>query len=327
MLLEVKNLSVEFATSEGALQAVCSVSFGVERGETLAIVGESGCGKSILALSLCRLVNQPGMIFGTSVGFEGENLLTLPVEKLRQVRGKKIAYVFQDPQVSLNPVMRVGNQIAEALLVHQPSLSKQVAFQKAIEGLRQVKIAEPEKRALEYPHQLSGGMRQRVLLAMAIVLEPALLVADEPTTALDVSVQRQILDLIDEQKRARQLAVIFITHDLSLVYERADRILVMYLGKVVEIGKAAAVMKQPHHPYTQALLRSIPSFSTQQAQQKNFFALPGEIPNPMAHPKGCSFQNRCSYAQDRCRIEEPQLLETVVGRQSACFEVTRVASS
>jgi len=325
MLLEVNDLSVEFLTSEGVLSAVSSVSFAIDRGETLAVVGESGCGKSVLALSLCRLHNEPpARVFGTSVLLDGENLLTASVEQLQRIRGKRVAYIFQDPQVSLNPVMRVGDQIAEALVVHNPSLSKEAAFQTAVEGLRQVKIAEPEKRATEYPHQLSGGMRQRVMIAMAMVLEPALLVADEPTTALDVSVQRQILDLIDEKKREHRLAVLFITHDLSLVFERADKLMVMYLGKVVEAGDTETVMKAPHHPYTKALLQSIPNFSSAPGQA--FYSLPGEVPNPMARPKGCAFQNRCAYAEPHCKDSEPPL-ESDGNRLVACFEVKRVAAS
>ncbi len=327
MLLDVKNLSVDFQTSEGTLSAVCAVSFHIDQCETLAVVGESGCGKSVLALSLCRLTAEPpATVSGDGVFLEGENLLTLPPEKLRHVRGKKIAYVFQDPQVSLNPVMTIGDQITEALFNHDPALTKVVARDLAIAGLRQVKIAEPEKRLSEYPHQLSGGMRQRVLLAMAIVLRPALLIADEPTTALDVSVQRQILDLIDERKRDGKMAVLFITHDLSLVSERADRIMVMYLGRVVETGKAADVLNRPNHPYTQALIKSIPSFLSADAKANGFFSLPGEIPNPMARPQGCAFQNRCAYSVDRCRQEEPPLVEVTPQRFARCFEVDRVIS-
>ncbi len=326
MLLDVKDLSVDFQTAEGVLSAVKSVSFHIDRGETLAVVGESGCGKSVLALSLCRLHNEPpARVHGEAVLIDGENVLTAGPDRLRDIRGKRVAYIFQDPQVSLNPVMRVGDQIAEALLVHNPALTREAALQKAIEGLRQVKIAEPEKRVTEYPHQLSGGMRQRVMIAMAMVLQPALLVADEPTTALDVSVQRQILDLIDEKKREHSLAVLFITHDLSLVYERADRLMVMYLGRVVEAGDTATVMKQPHHPYTKALLQSIPSLTAEPG--KAFYSLAGEVPNPMARPKGCAFQNRCAYAVDHCREKEPPLEPFPDGRLVACFEVKRVVAS
>ncbi len=314
-------------TGEGVLSAVKSVSFSIDRGETLAVVGESGCGKSVLALSLCRLHNEPpARVYGEAISIDGENLLHASPDRLREVRGKRVAYIFQDPQVSLNPVMRVGDQIAEALVVHDPSLTRAAALAKAVEGLRQVKIAEPEKRVLEYPHQLSGGMRQRVMIAMAMVLQPALLVADEPTTALDVSVQRQILDLIDEKKREHRLAVLFITHDLSLVFERADRLMVMYLGRVVEAGQAETVMKQPHHPYTKALLQSIPSLSSEPG--KEFYSLAGEVPNPMARPKGCAFQNRCAYAQPACGEKEPPLEPSPLdaSRQVACFEVSRVVA-
>lgn len=328
MLLEVKNLSVEFQTSEGVLSAVRDVSFSLAEGETLAIVGESGCGKSVLALSLCRLLTEPpARVTGEAVTLFDKNLLTLPADALRQVRGKEIAYVFQDPQISLNPVMRVADQIAEALLNHNSGLSRAGARTQAVEALKLVKIAEADKRANDYPHQLSGGMRQRVLLAMAIALSPRLLIADEPTTALDVSVQRQILDLIDERKKSGQMAVLFITHDLSLVSERADRILVMYLGRVVETGRAAEVLARPNHPYTQALMRSLPPFLSAEAKAKGFFSLPGEIPNPLARPAGCAFQNRCAYVVDHCRKEEPPLEEISPGRMARCFEVKRVTQS
>src|SRR5688500_7410101 len=260
MLLEVTNLRTQFPTRAGLVKAVDGVSFSIGEGELVGLVGESGCGKSITALSIMRLIGSPGKIVGGSILFKGEDLVQASPDRLREIRGNDIAMIFQDPMTSLNPVYTVGKQIAEALRLHR-RLDKKAAWNAAIESMREVSIPSPERRAADYPHQLSGGMRQRVMIAMALACDPELLVADEPTTALDVTIQAQILELLDELRKTRKLAVLLITHDLGVVAETADRVCVMYTGKIVEESGVDEIFEKPKHPYTQGLLRSVPKLT------------------------------------------------------------------
>ena len=299
-VLDVKNLQTVFFTNSGLFRAVDDVSFTVRRGETLAIVGESGCGKSVTALSIMRLVpDPPGRVVGGSVTLEGTDLLGLDEAEMRKIRGNRISMIFQEPMTSLNPVMRIGDQITEVLHLHQKLTSKQ-GWAKAVEMLRLVRIPEPERRALEYPHQLSGGMRQRAMIAMALACRPTLLIADEPTTALDVTIQAQILDLLADLRRESGMALIFITHNLGIVSEIADRVVVMYAGHVVERGGVADVFAAPLHPYTQALLAAVPS------EDATPVAIHGTVPPPSRFPEGCRFHPRCSRATAACL--QPQVL-------------------
>jgi len=315
-LLEVKNLKTYFFTDAGTVKSVDDVSFTVNRGKTLGIVGESGCGKSITSLSIMRLVETPpGKITGGEIIFEHENLLEKTEEEMRRIRGKKIAMIFQEPMTSLNPVYTIGDQIVEALRIHE-KMNKKEAHDRAIEMLQLVKIPMAEARFYEYPHQLSGGMRQRVMIAMALSCNPELLICDEPTTALDVTIQAQILELINELKIKTGASVIMITHDLGVISEVADDILVMYAGKVVETGSTAAIFSNPLHPYTEGLLDCIPR--TDSDPHERLKTISGMVPGFDAMPPGCSFCPRCKYAQQICHEHMPDLEETA-DRKVRCF--------
>ena len=314
-LLEVEDLRVRFNSPDGVVKAVDGVSFSLDRGQTLAIVGESGSGKSVTCLSLMGLAR--GAIVSGSAAFEGRDLLKLHRDELREVRGGKIAMIFQDPLSSLNPYYKVGWQISEMLLAHQ-KVSRKEARERSIQLLKLVGIPRPERRVDDYPHQFSGGMRQRAMIAMALSLDPAVLIADEPTTALDVTVQAQILDLLARIQDELRTAIIMITHDLGVVAEIADQVLVMYAGKPVEIGDRYTVFKEPHMPYTWGLLQSIPSAGSEHTSER-LTPIKGLPPSLIHLPSGCSFHPRCPYVFERCRVEEPELLDWARnGHLSAC---------
>src|SRR5215218_7981815 len=299
-LLEVKDLRTHFPTRAGLVRAVNGVSFHVDRGELLGLVGESGCGKSITALSIMRLIAPPGRIVGGSIKFKGEDLRAATEDRMREIRGNDIAMIFQDPMTSLNPVYTVGEQIAEALRLHR-KLDRKAAWAAAIEAMKEVSIPSPERRANDYPHQLSGGMRQRVMIAMALACNPELLIADEPTTALDVTIQAQILELLNELRRTRRLSVLLITHDLGVVAEVADRVCVMYTGKIVEESNVNEIFEKPKHPYTQGLLKSVPKLSAQYIEKvTRLQTIEGTVPSPTALPEGCHFAPRCEFRMDIC---------------------------
>ncbi len=316
-LLEVKDLHTFFQTREGLVRAVDGVSFQLDDGELLGLVGESGCGKSITALSIMRLIAPPGKIAAGEVLFEGRDLLHLSNTEMRHVRGNDVAMIFQDPMTSLNPVFTVGEQIAEALRLHR-KLSRQDARQAAVQAMREVSIPDPELRANDYPHQLSGGMRQRVMIAMALACDPKVLIADEPTTALDVTIQAQILELLNNLRRTRNLAVLLITHDLGVVAEVADRVAVMYTGRIVEESPVDELFARPKHPYTEGLLRSVPKLTARDVvKAERLQTIEGMVPRPTALPPGCHFEPRCPYRMPRCREEEIPLYpvgETVTVR-------------
>jgi oligopeptide/dipeptide ABC transporter ATP-binding protein len=315
-LLEVKDLKVSFRTEDGLVQAVDGVSFTVGQGEVVGIVGESGSGKSVTMMSVMRLITDPNVIYQGSILYKGRDLMGLSREAMREVRGEEISMVFQDPMTSLNPVYNVGWQIEEQLNEHY-ELSKGQSRQRAIELLAQVGIPRPEQRIDDYPHQFSGGMRQRVMIALALSCNPDLLIADEPTTALDVTIQAQILELIKNLKRDFGSAVVLITHDLGVVADIADRILVMYAGRIVEEGNKEQIFHDPQHPYTWGLLGSIARLDRPKARRLT--AIPGQPPSLINRPKGCSFRPRCPQAFDRCRVEDPKLTEKVGdGHLDAC---------
>src|SRR5438045_4140387 len=300
-LLEVINLRTHFQTREGLVRAVDGVKFYLDRGELLGLVGESGCGKSITALSIMRLVATPGKIVSGEILFAGRDLLKLSNAEMRAVRGNDVAMIFQDPMTSLNPVFTVGEQIAEALRLHR-KLSRKAARAAAVEAMREVSIPDPELRANDYPHQLSGGMRQRVMIAMALACDPKVIIADEPTTALDVTIQAQILELLNNLRRTRELAVLLITHDLGVVAEVADRVAVMYTGKIVEESPVVELFARPKHPYTEGLLRSVPRLTAKDVARKTRLqTIEGTVPRPTALPPGCHFEPRCPYRMPRCR--------------------------
>ncbi len=299
-LLQVTGLQTHFPTRAGLVRAVNDVSFELNEGELLGLVGESGCGKSITALSIMRLIAPPGRIAAGSIKFRGEELTTATESRLRQIRGNDIAMIFQDPMTSLNPVYTVGDQIAEALRLHR-KLDRKAAKEAAIEAMREVSIPAPERRVDDYPHQLSGGMRQRVMIAMALACDPELLIADEPTTALDVTIQAQILELLNELRRVRKLAVLLITHDLGVVAETADRVCVMYTGKIVEESGVNELFESPKHPYTRGLLRSVPKLAVSEIERNTRLqTIDGVVPSPTDLPSGCHFEPRCEYSMDIC---------------------------
>lgn len=322
MLLEVKNLKTQFKTDDGEFYAVDDVSFHLEKGKTLGIVGESGCGKSVTSLSIMRLIpNPPGKIASGEILFNGKNLLNLSEEEMRKIRGNDIAMIFQEPMTSLNPVFTIGNQIGEAIALHQKNLSRHDVRNKTIEMLKLVGIPEPDKRVDEYPHQLSGGMRQRVMIAMALSCNPELLIADEPTTALDVTIQAQVLELIRKLQKEFQASMILITHDLGVVAETCDNVAVMYAGKIVEYGTVEDIFYRPRHQYTKGLLNSIPHFETGHKRER-LETIKGLVPSMFNLPKGCRFSERCPVAQDNCRAKIPALTAAAPGGTShvvACF--------
>ena len=322
-LLVVEDLRTYFDLRQGMVKAVDGVCFTLSSRETLAIVGESGCGKSITALSLLRLVpNPPGRIVGGSVKLAGIDLLTLDDEAMRAVRGKDVAMIFQEPMTSLNPVLTIGSQIAEAVLLHE-DVNRRQAWDKAVEMLRLTRIPEPEQRAREYPHQLSGGMRQRAMIAMALACNPKVLIADEPTTALDVTIQAQILDIILDLQDKLGTAVILITHDLGVVAEIAQRVIVMYAGRKVEEASVEELFAQPQHPYTHGLMGSIPRLPSMRGEVPNAVErlqeIPGTVPALSNLPPGCVFAPRCPHAEDRCRAQYPPYEEKRPGHWAACW--------
>jgi peptide/nickel transport system ATP-binding protein len=308
-LLEVNNLQTHFPTRAGLVRAVDGVSFHLDRGELLGLVGESGCGKSMTALSVMRLVASPGKIVNGEILFDGKDLLKLSDSEMRAMRGDDIAMIFQDPMTSLNPVFTVGEQIAEALRLHR-RMSRKEARQATVEAMREVAIPDPARRLDDYPHQLSGGMRQRVMIAMALACNPKLLIADEPTTALDVTIQAQILELLNELRKQRELAVLLITHDLGVVAEVADRVAVMYTGRIVEESPVDELFARPKHPYTEGLLRSVPKLtSTQVIKKERLETIEGVVPSPTDLPPGCHFAPRCRHRMPRCTEEEIPLYQ------------------
>ncbi|PWT91498.1 MAG: peptide ABC transporter ATP-binding protein [Proteobacteria bacterium] len=322
-VLNVRSLKTYFFTRAGILKAVDDLSFAVRKGETLAIVGESGCGKSMTALSIMRLVpDPPGRIVGGVVELHGRDLLQLEEAAMREVRGKDISMIFQEPMTSLNPVLTIGDQISEVLTLHE-DLSRTTAREKTIEMLRRVRIPEPAQRAREYPHQLSGGMRQRAMIAMALACNPRLLIADEPTTALDVTIQAQILDLMLTLQQEFGTAIMLITHDLAVVAETAQRVIVMYAGKKVEEAEVEALFEQPRHPYTRGLLGSIPRLTLMGGAPPGVGSrlkeIPGMVPSLANLPPGCSFAPRCPFADAKCRTSFPPLEEKHPGHWAACW--------
>ncbi|MFK7966019.1 MAG: ABC transporter ATP-binding protein [Burkholderiaceae bacterium] len=322
IVLQVEGLKTSFYTREGVVRAVDEVSFDLRKGETLCIVGESGCGKSVTALSILGLLPKPpAKIEGGRVLFLGEDLVAANEERMREIRGNHISMIFQEPMTSLNPVMKIGDQIAEALLLHQ-SVSKDQARKRVLEMLSLVQMAEADRRIDQYPHQLSGGMRQRVMIAMALACNPTVLIADEPTTALDVTIQAQILNLMLELKDRLGTAIIMITHDLGVVAETAQRVVVMYAGRKVEQADVTQIFRNPLHPYTRGLLRSIPSVNKQLAQEGEkveLHEISGVVPNLRDPIAGCAFADRCDMAQARCHAEQPVFLERRAGHFSACW--------
>jgi oligopeptide/dipeptide ABC transporter ATP-binding protein len=316
-LLEVNNLQTFFFTTEGLVKAIAGVDFDIDAGETLALVGESGCGKSMTALSLLRLVPEPGRIVEGEIRFNGKNLLRMPLEEMRRVRGNRISMIFQEPMTSLNPVFRIGDQIAEVLMLHKGK-GHQKALEIATELLHKVGIPAPRERLKDFPHQLSGGMRQRVMIAMALACDPQLLIADEPTTALDVTIQAQILDLLDRLKAERGMATLLITHDLGIVARIADRVAIMYAGRMVEIASVSELFSNPVHPYTRGLLACIPRVGE---KRQRLQPIRGTVPTPKELPEGCSFLKRCPEAFAPCEGRMPSLQEVGPGHLVRCWRV------
>jgi len=315
-LLTVRNLRTYFYTEDGVVKAVDGVDFEVYEGETLGIVGESGSGKSVTSLTILRLLDPKGKIEeGSEIIFNGKNLLELSDDEMRKIRGNEIAMIFQEPMVALNPVFTIGEQIMEAILLHQ-DVDKKTAREMAIDMLRKVGIPEPQKRVDEYPHELSGGMRQRAMIAMALSCRPKLLIADEPTTALDVTIQAQILELMKELQKEYGMAIILITHDVGVIAENADRVVVMYGGKVMETSDVKTIFKKPKHPYTWGLLTSIPRLDV---EQERLYSIPGMVPDPLHFPQGCRFNTRCDFKESKCSVEMPPLIEVEPGHLSRCF--------
>jgi len=316
-LLDVINLKTYFFTDRGVAQAVDDVSFRLDPAQTLAIVGESGCGKSVTALSVMGLIPQPpGRIVEGRILFDGKDLVDLPESQMRRIRGNRISMIFQEPMTSLNPVFRVGDQITEVLQLHQ-KLDRKAALDKTMDLLQQVGIPSPESRVGDYPHQMSGGMRQRVMIAMALACDPRLIIADEPTTALDVTIQAQILELMRNLSESTGAAILLITHDLGVVAETAERVVVMYAGRVVEEADVGPLFNSPLHPYTRGLMRSIPGVSDD--ERVRLEAIPGVVPSLLALPSGCKFNARCRHAFDRCTAEEPPLITPRDGHPVRCW--------
>ncbi len=313
-LLNIQDLAIEFRTAEGFLSAVHNLSFSLNKGETVCIVGESGCGKSISSLAIMGLLPSNGRISKGSIVFDGQKLNELKPDQMRKIRGNKISMIFQEPMTALNPVFTIGFQIREPLMIHQ-GMSKKEANQRGIELLSQVGLSLPAERMKQYPHELSGGMRQRIMIAMALACHPQILIADEPTTALDVTIQAQILDLINDLKERLDTGVVMITHDMGVVAETADRVVVMYAGEIVEDGTVEEVFNNPQHPYTKGLLASVP---TVDGEMKELQAIPGSMPNINEKIEGCRFHPRCPYAMDVCRSEKPQVFSDT-GHRTRCW--------
>jgi peptide/nickel transport system ATP-binding protein len=317
-LLEIRGLKTHFATEDGIVQAVDGVDISIARGETLGVVGESGCGKTVTALSVLKLIAMPpGRIVAGQILYQGRDLAPLSTAEMDRIRAKDIAMVFQEPMTSLNPVYTIGEQIAEVLRKHE-GLSRRAALDKTVEMLRLVQIPNPDKRLNDFPHQFSGGMRQRVMIAMALACSPKLLIADEPTTALDVTIQAQILELLADMKSRFGMAIMLITHAMGVVAETAQRVVVMYAGKVIEEAPVEALFADPKHPYTQGLIRSIPRIDTAATRKARLEAIPGVVPSLLKPPPGCRFAARCKHAMPRCRDAVPPLLDVGGGHKVAC---------
>ena len=319
-LLDVKNLKTYFFTDEGVVRAVDGVDLYIEKGETLGVVGESGCGKSVTALSIMKLIPQPpGRIVEGEINYDGTNLVTLAPNRMRKIRGKEISMIFQEPMTSLNPVFTVGEQIAEAIRLHE-GLGRREAMAKTVDMLKLVHIPNAERRVKEYPHQLSGGMRQRIMIAMALSCNPKLLIADEPTTALDVTIQAQILELLNELKSKLRMAVMLITHDMGVIAETAQRVVVMYAAKVAEEAPVADLFKEPLHPYTQGLLRSIPRIDLAATTHRRLETIPGTVPTLRGDiAPGCRFAPRCPFVKSVCTEKDPVLKEVKPGHKVSCW--------
>ncbi len=316
-ILEVKGLQTTFFTDDGEIPAVDDIDFHIREGEVLGIVGESGCGKSVTSLSIMGLVpSPPGKITNGEILFEDQDLTKLPEKKMRDIRGNDIAMIFQEPMTSLNPLFTIGNQLQEAVKIHKKDWSKKQIYDRAVEMMKLVGLPRAEGLMKEYPHQLSGGMRQRVMIAMALLCDPKVLIADEPTTALDVTIQAQILKLIKNLNKELNTAVLLITHDLGVVAETCERVVVMYAGKVVEEGPVEAIFKDPQHPYTRGLLESVPDM---RFKKERLYSIPGNVPKPGSIKTGCRFAPRCEFAFDRCVSETPPLYQTTEEHQTRCF--------
>jgi peptide/nickel transport system ATP-binding protein len=316
--LKIRNLHTYFFTHDGVAKAVDGVDLELEEGGTLGVVGESGCGKSVTALSIMRLIPEPpGKIVQGEILFNGADLLTFAEEDMRKIRGRSISMIFQEPMTSLNPVFQVGDQISEVLRLHE-GLSRKEAWDRSIEMLKLVGIPSPERRVAEYPHQLSGGMRQRTMIAMALACNPKLMIADEPTTALDVTIQAQILELINRLQQEKGMSVILITHNLGVIAETARKVAVMYAGRIVEYAAVDLLFGDPKHPYTQGLLKSIPRLDEEHGRKQKLETIPGLVPSLLDLPSGCKFSNRCQYVFDRCK-EEPRLIEADKGHFVRCW--------
>lgn len=314
-ILEVRDLATYFFTDKGTVKAVDGVSYTMKEGQTLGIVGESGCGKSINAMSILNLIEKPGKIVSGSIKFNGEELVGIESDKMRQFRGNEISMIFQEPMTSLNPVFRIRDQISESLMLHK-KMKKEEAYEKSIELLKLVGIPRAEKVATDYPHQLSGGMRQRVMIAMALACDPKILIADEPTTALDVTIQSQILSLMNDLQKETNTAIMLITHDLGVVAQMAHHVIVMYSGKIVESAPVVELFKNPKHPYTQGLLASIPDLNEEKSRLNS---IDGVVPNPFELPEGCYFAPRCKHAMDICHKKQPGTYDINGEHTASCF--------
>jgi len=323
-VLQVKDLKTQFFTDDGVVQAVDGVSFDLHPGETLGIVGESGCGKSVTALSILRLIQKPGRIVTGQILFKGDDIVTMSEEEVREIRGKDIAMIFQDPLSSLNPVLKVGFQIEEAMKAHE-EISTRVALNRAIQLLKQVRIPAAESRVSDYPHQFSGGMRQRAMIAMGLANTPSILIADEPTTALDVTVQAQILELLRDLNRELNTSIILITHNMGVVAGLCSRVLVMYAGRIVEQGPVGQIFKNPQHPYTWSLLRSLPRLDADRHQR--LVSIEGLPPDLIKPPTGCRFNPRCQFKIDRCGYDDPPLVDVGPDQEASCWVTMRRALS
>lgn len=317
-IVEFKNLSISFKTEEGVVRAVNDVSFEVRKGEVLGIVGESGCGKSVTSMSLMRLLPVPPAIYESgSINLNGVNILTISEEEMREKRGSEVAIIFQEPMTSLNPVLKIGFQISEVMLIHE-NISKEEAKKRAIEMIKLVGIPRAETIYNSYPHELSGGMRQRIMIAIALACNPKVLIADEPTTALDVTIQAQILDLIKDMKKKFDTSIMMITHDLGVIAEMADYVVVMYAGKIVEKGKVIDIFKNPQHPYTIGLMKSKPTF---EGKSEKLYSIPGQVPNPMELPNYCYFYDRCDKRKDSCKQGIPELVSIGNSHYVSCYQI------
>jgi peptide/nickel transport system ATP-binding protein len=322
-LLKINHLKTKFSTEKGIVTAVDDVSFHVDAGEMVGVVGESGCGKSVTSESILKLLNKRTTAYEGEILYKGKNLLNSTEEEMRAIRGNEISMIFQDPMSSLNPVYTIGNQIVEAIMIHQ-KVNKKEAYARAIEMLRLTGIPSPEKRVHEYPHELSGGMRQRVMIALALACKPNLLIADEPTTALDVTIQSQILDLIQELRQELNMGVILITHDLGVVAEVCTRVIVMYLGQVIEEADVITLFKKPLHPYTKGLLKSVPQLDGDRSKKLN--VIKGVVPSLQNVPTGCRFAPRCEFATNKCFEQAPELIELDHGQKIRCWNYEAISS-